>query len=284
MLATLIFCLPIMAQKSSETIKGNYPIQKTDNYSEVQIKNFFGSVTIESYKGNDLILEATKTIISEDEKGLEKGKNEIELVVYEHDQGVFVYLDHPCAIFDQEKLLLNYDCNDHGAFLKKEYEFNMDIVVKIPNTLNFVNVSTIDKGDVYIRGLQCELDASNVNGSLTVIDHSGNIEASTVNGDLMINFLNDPESYADFNTINGDIEVKCSKNLSARVNYKSMHGDFFTDYSDISFLPAEIIVSESKKTTSTKYRLSSVKSFSIGGGNTKFSFKTLNGDMYLRSN
>ena len=278
---SLLFCIILKAQESSENIKESYTIHNTDNYSEVHIQNLFGSVRVESYNGTTLLLEATKTISSKNQEGLNKGKSEIKLKVYEYAKGLFIYLDNPCAIFDEEKLRLNYDCNDHKGFNRSDYNFNMDITVKIPANVDYVHVSTVNNGDIYIKGLACNLDVSNVNGPLTIVDHAGNIDATTVNGDLDINFIKNPDSYAEFSTINGKIEVSCLKNLSAKIQYKSMNGSFYTDYDDITFLPAELTKSESKRSGSTRYKLNDIKSFSIGGGEAKFSFNTLNGNMYL---
>ena len=280
---TLIFCLPVFSQESIEKISESYAIPKADNYSEVHIQNLYGSITVESYDGKTLLLEATKTITAKNEDELEKGNSQIELGVYEYEKGLFIYLDHPCAIFDTEKLRLNYNCNDHRGFNKRDYKFNMDITVKIPKDINFVDASTINNGEIYIQGLNCDMNVSNVNGPVTVDDHAGNIEASTVNGNLTINFIKDPKSYAKFHTINGIIKVLCSKNLSAKVKYKSMNGDFFTDFDNIIFLPAELKKAQSKHINATKYKISDIKSFSIGGGETMFSFKTLNGNIFLTS-
>lgn len=279
----ILFSLSLIAIENSEKINKTLTIPETDNYSEVYINNLHGSITVESYKGKTLIVEATKTITAKNEQELEKGKNQIKLSVYEYDKGLFIYLDHPCADFDAKKLELCYNCDDHRNFWNKDYEFNMDIIVKLPEGVDFVDVSTVTNGEIYIQNLDCNLDVSNVNGSLEVKNHSGNIEASTVNGDVIVNFSSNPTSYANFSTINGTIEVECLKQLSAKVHYKTMHGDFFTNYDDIEFLASQLIKTENKHHNSTKYKMGSIKTFQVGNGNADFSFKTLNGDMYLKN-
>ena len=271
------------AIESSTEISEKYTIPGKDNYSEVYIKNLHGSIKVETYNGNVLQLEATKTIIASNDKNLEKGKSQISLKVCEFENGLFIYLDHPCVEFDLEELNLNYNCNNNCGFRERDYKFNMDIVVKIPKEVDFVDASTINNGRLLTQGLNCNLDVSNINGSLSVEDHSGNINASTINGDLYVNFSENPKSFARFSTINGDIEVNCLKNLSAKIQYKSMHGDFFTNYDDIEFLAPEMKKIESKRKNSIRYKLGFTKSFKIGSGETNFSFKTLNGDMLLKS-
>lgn len=283
---SLIFILSSLSSiafESSEKINKTYTIPEINNYSEVYISNLHGSVTVESYNGKTIVIEATKNITAKNEANLEKGKSQINLSVYEYDKGLFIYLDHPCADLDTENLELCYNCNDHRNFWNKDYKFNMDLVIKLPKGVDFVDVSTVNNGEIFIQNLECNLEVSNVNGSLEVKNHIGNIEASTVNGNVMVNFLNNPTSYANFSTINGTIEVECLKQLSAEVNYKTMHGDFFTNYDNIEFLANKIIKSESKHHQSTKYKLGSTKSFKIGNGEAEFSFKTLNGDMYLKN-
>jgi len=279
----MLFSLSLIAIESNDKINESYAIPGIDAYSEVYIKNLHGSVTVESYNGKTVVIEATKTITAKNENNLEKGKSQINLKAYEYDKGVFIYLDHPCADFNAEELELCYNCNEHRNFWNKDYEFNIDILVKIPKDVDFVEASTVNKGELKIQNLSCNLNVSNVNGSLEVENHSGNIEATTVNGDVTVSFLRNPTSYANFSTINGTIEVKCLKQLSAKVNYKTMHGDFFTNYDNIEFLANKLIKSENKHHQSTKYKLGSIKSFKIGKGEADFSFKTLNGDMYLKN-
>ncbi len=273
----------LFALESTEKIKEDYTVPEKDNYSEVFINNLIGSLTVESYNGKTLLIEATKTITAKSENGLETGISQISLAIYEFDRGLFIYLDHPCAQFDSEELQLNYNCNDYCDFNKRDYKFNMDILIKIPKSVDFIDASTVNNGEVYIQGLDCNLEAGNVNGSITVENHIGNIKARTVNGDVDISFIKNPESYAKFSTINGKIKVECLENLSAKVKYETMHGDFYTNYDDIDFLPAEIRKTESRKYKSTKYKLGSSKSLKIGNGETEFSFNTLNGDIYLTS-
>lgn len=279
----MLFSLSTIAIESNDKINESYAIPGIDGYSEVYINNLHGSVTVESYNGKTVIIEAIKTIRAKNETDLEKGKSQIKLSVYEYDKGLFIYLDHPCAVIDKEELSLCYNCNEHRHFWNKDYEFTMDIMIKIPKEVDYVDASTVNKGEILIQNLECNLEVSNVNGSLEVNNHKGNIEATTVNGDVTVNFLSNPSSYARFSTINGTIEVQCLKPLSAEVQYKTMHGDFFTNYDNIEFLANKLTKSESKHHQSTKYKLGSTKSFKIGNGEAEFSFKTLNGDMYLKN-
>lgn len=279
----MLFSLSMLAIESSDKINKSYIISEVDNYSEIYVNNLQGSVTVETYSGNKVIIEAIKTITSKNKKDLEKGRSQINLNVYEYDKGLFIYLDHPCADFDVDEMELCYNCDDHRNFWNKDYKFNMDIVVKIPKGVDFVDASTVNNGEILIQDLNCDLDVSNVNGSLEVKNHKGNIDATTVNGDVVVNFSSNPTSYANFSTINGTIEVECLKKLSAEVSYKTMHGDFYTNYDDIKFLANKLVKSESKHHKSTKYKMGSSKSLKIGDGEAEFSFKTLNGNMYLKN-
>ncbi len=276
----LLFSLSIFAQESTEKIKQSYNLPNL-NDSRVHIQNLQGSITVESYNGKMVLVEATKTIKSKTQKGLQKGKSEINISAYEYDKGILIYLDHPCAELHEENLQLNYNCHDRDY--NSDYKFIMDITVKVPKGVDFLDVSTVNKGDVIIANLEADLEVNNVNGSIVVSTHMGNIEASTVNGDLSIGFSKNPEKYAEFKTINGDIDVKCLSDLSAKIQYKSMHGDFFTNYDDINFLPSELKQTKKNADQSTKYKLSGIKTMKIGSGQAKFKFNTLNGDMFLTS-
>jgi predicted membrane protein len=273
----------LLAMQVKEKITKNLVIPKKNNYSEVHIRNLFGSVTVEAYEGNTLLIEATKTIYSNEEEELEKIKSEINIAVYEYDKGLFVYSNYPCAYLITDELRLDHkpDCAPH-EFYKNDRRISMDIIIKVPHDVDFLSAGAVDRGDVYINGMSCDLNASNVKGSIKIEEHSGNVKASTVDGDVYVDFSKNPDSYATFHTIFGKVEVFCLKDLSAKVHFKSLFGDFFTDYEDIGFFSNKDKNTKKKNSKSVKYKLGIDKSLRIGNGRVEFDFKSLYGNMYLK--
>ncbi len=279
-LALLTFSAVAVEYKKSS--KQEFEIPKSVKNSQVYIKNVFGSVNITTYKGDKLILEIDKTITGKVQEDIDLALKETSIRTEELSDGLFIYYDTPCTMVDLEKRKVRYDCNDEHGWSSPSYKVVTNLVVKVPENIDLF-ASTVNKGDVIVDGIRGNVNAHNVNGSVSVTNQIGNLKATTVNGDVDVSFNEDPSEYGYFKTINGDINVHCSKRLDAEVEYESMNGHFYTNYSNIEVLPAKVDKTSKITSKGTIYKLSANKHFKIGNGKIKFSFDTINGDMILKN-
>jgi len=144
-----------------------------------------------------------------------------------------------------------------------------------------VNASTVNEGNIEVRGLTGELEISNVNGSIRLEEIRGSAVASTVNGDVVVRFREvAPDTPMAFSSLNGDIDVTFPASIKVDAQMKTLNGDIFTDFEmDISSGS-----NVDKRRENGVYKVTVDKSISgtINGGGPKVIFKNHNGNIYIR--
>jgi len=241
------------------------------------LDNLNGSVTVTGTDNDNITINLEKSIKADDLSALETGINEVNIVFENVDDGYFVYTEIPCTKVDLEKKSLNYcHCEKNG------YKFRVDYFVEVPKKFN-VSVSTINLGKVEFTNVAGDITAKNVNGPVTLQDVAGKIIAHTINGEVAVNMPDQPLSGSSFSTINGDIQIECTPDLSAKIGYKIMHGDLYTNFTDISQFANKVTKSSDTKRSKTTYEISSRPQIQIGKGKNDLEFKTLNGNIYIRN-
>ncbi|MES1214410.1 MAG: hypothetical protein ABUT20_02745, partial [Bacteroidota bacterium] len=126
------------------------------------------------------------------------------------------------------------------------------------------------------------LDVSNVNGSITIANAKGVTDAETVNGNITVTYLSVPPDASSYNTINGDLKVTYPSAFSADLEFKSMNGNFYTDFEGVQVLPFKVVKSDDKEDGGTVYKLDKNSNFRFGKGGKTFRFETLNGNVYIK--
>jgi hypothetical protein len=239
------------------------------------IYNISGSVKVEGYAGNKVLLEINKTISADDNKNLETGKNEFKLDFEQKSDTVIAFIAEP---FDSRPHR-NRHYNDDREEI--EYSYNVDYTVKVPFSMN-LHISTVNDGIISVNNVSGTLRLSNVNDKISVINARGTTWAHTVNGDVSVSYLANPPEESSYYTINGNINVSYQPDFSADITFKSMHGELYTDFNQTERLPASVTKAQDKKGEGTVYKLNTTTSVRFGKGGRKFKFETLNGNVYIK--
>ncbi|MBD2769852.1 hypothetical protein IC235_18335 [Hymenobacter sp. BT664] len=257
-----------------EQINREFTLTADAARSTLALYNISGSVRVQGYAGNKVVVEATKTITADDAKTLELGKNEAKLGFTQHGDSVVVYLAGP---FDSRPLQ-----NDHRSRGRNhqeiDYRYDFDFVVKVPYELN-LHVSTVNHGAVLVQDVAGLLHVANVNGPITLKNVKGATQAHTVNGDVDASYATNPTGASSYHTINGRIRVHYPASLGADVQFKSMHGEFYTDFPNAETMPVQVTKNKEGQGGGTVYRLSKDTAVRIGKGGANLRFETLNGDV-----
>ena len=276
--ALLLLCSPACQAQASlrpqfkEQITKEFVLTAEAGRSTLALYNINGSVAVQGYAGNKVLVEATKTISADDAKTLETGKTEAQLGFTQRGDSVVVYLTGP------------YDSRPHNNDRcgwnrkKNNYRYDFDFVVKVPYQLN-VRVSTINHGDVKVRDVTGPLHVFNVNGPIVLANVQGSTEARTVNGNVDASYAANPPGASSYHTINGQIRVKYPASFAADMHFKSMHGDFYTDFPDAEMLPVQVTKNREGHGGGTVYQLTKDTAVRIGKGGPDLRFETLNGDV-----
>jgi len=229
-------------------------------------------VSVQGYPGNKIVVEATKTITANDAKTLELGKNEAKLGFAQHGDSVVVYVAEP---FDSRP-----HRNERGSWGHKDvdYHFAFDFVVKVPYAMN-LHVSTVNNGSMTVQDVTGPLNVGNVNGSITLKNVRGTTQARTVNGNVEATYAAAPPGASSYHTINGQIRLHCPASLGADLHFKSMHGEFYTDFANAEMLPVQVTKNREGQGGGTVYQLTKDTAVRIGKGGPDLRFETLNGDV-----
>lgn len=288
--AMILLCLIsaslIQAQTFTETITRELKFEKTGS-NTLMIFNINGAIRVEGYAGTTVQVEVRKKITGKTDARLEKGKQEIQLGTIDRADTLILFVEgleqfgrKTKRDFRQgQRVQWGYNWDDHrGNRQEKEYDYNMDFVVRIPRTAS-AYVSTINGGDVIVSGVNGQVWAEHINGSIRLVDLSGITHASTINGSVDVNYVSNPSGNSRYYSLNGDINVNFHPGLSAELTFKSFNGDFYSSVNEITTLPVR--VEKYAKGDGLGYKVNGNR-YKVRNGGPLLDFETFNGDVYLR--
>jgi hypothetical protein len=240
----------------------------------VAIYNLEGSVKVEGYSGDKVIIEIDKTISADDQQTLEDGKKEFKLEFEQKPDSVIAYIAEPWDTRPHQNWHYH---NDRHI----DYRCKLEFVVKVPFNVD-LTVSTVNNGHISVKNVYGSLKINNVNGPIEIVNAKGTTVAHTVNGGVTANYLSLPSEASSYYTINGDLKVTYPAALSADVAFKSMNGEFYTDFQNVQVMPTHVTKTENKNGNGTTYKLSKNSDIRFGAGGKIFKFETLNGNVYIK--
>ncbi|GAB2966454.1 hypothetical protein GCM10027048_41080 [Hymenobacter coalescens] len=266
-------CQAQQRQERTEQIKKEFTLPGTAARSTLALYNVFGSVRVQGYAGNAVVVEVTKTVRSESAQGLATGQQEAKLGFDQRGDSLVVYEAGP-----HDARPNRGNRNDSG---QRPYQHQFDFVVKVPAAMN-LHVSTVNGGEVSIQDVSGKLGAFNVNGPLSIKNARGSTVARTVNGNVDATYAANPPGPSSYNTINGQIRVTYPSDVAADVYFKSMHGELYTDFPNAAVLPVQASQNAQNTGSGTKYKLRKDTVVRLGSGGQEFRFETLNGDVTIK--
>ncbi|HEY2510453.1 MAG TPA: hypothetical protein VGI39_06345 [Polyangiaceae bacterium] len=139
----------------------------------------------------------------------------------------------------------------------------VDLVARVPAGVSIV-ASTLN-GDLRAQGVTGEVRASTLNGN---VDVSGGTvrEASTLNGDVIARFANPPSADATFSTNNGDVKVFFPARTDASVEASTAQGEL---HGNVGMRVSSVPGGYGPKSGSA----------TIGKGGPKIQARSINGDV-----
>lgn len=267
---------PAEAQEYKTHVSKEFTLQKAASATVLSIYNIYGSIKVEGYAGDKVIIEIDQKISAKSNDVLEEGKRDLKLAFDQTGDTITAYIAAP---YDSRPHRDYGNWNDNRRI---EYKYDLEFTVKVPYNMN-LNVSTVNNGNVVVKDVSGSLRVGNVNGGINVTNaKSGKMSIHTINGDVTVNHLAIPDSESSYYTLNGRLEVIFPQNLSADLQFKSMNGSFYTDFSDAEVLPGKVIKTQEKKAQGVVYKLNKNSDVRIGNGGKTFRFETLNGNIYIK--
>lgn len=277
------------AQTHREKINKELVFEKKSTSNALMIFNINGDVKVTGYAGDKIIVEVEKVINGKTEARLASGKEEIQLGVMDRADTILLYVQGVCSEFGKRQR--NRDnwqrkwngygynwSNCNGKNCEKGYDYEMNFTIKVPNNVS-VFASTVNNGDVAVESTTGYVLADNVNGSIRLTNIQGGTHASTINGDVDLEYTKNPVADCRYYSLNGDINAYFIKGLSAQVAFDSFNGDFFTNVDQLENMPVALEKKETGK--GIKYKVSGNR-YKVGNGGPLLDFETFNGNAYLK--
>ncbi len=235
------------------------------------IDNLNGDVSVEP--SSDGLVHVYLEILMEanNEQLLSKARKELELGQYVANDSIVLFTKAPFIKKCHWGNGWGYDIRNHP-----KYAFKYQYKVKVPREMS-LEAKTVNNGDVVVQDMDGPVKVCNVNGAVEVKNAKIIKQASTVNGDVTINFLKAPEEAIAFNTVNGDFKFTLPNDFNAKVYFDSMNGDLYTSF-DYKKLGARVTKSEKNGT----FKIGTKTGIEIGSAGPELSFKSINGNVYLK--
>jgi len=274
-----------LAQTSTETIRKEFAFEKKVPQNTVIIANINGNIHIAGYDGDKVIIEVEKTINAKTTGRLQEGKDKIQLGVLDRADTLVFYIAGTHATFcggNPDKSCYNswgyhWDCHD-GQDCGELFDFKMNFNVKVPKN-SHLHLGTINNGDITVKNVNGSVTATNVNGNVQLTNLTQQAVATTINGDLDIDYDHNPMADCRFYTLNGTINANFQKGLDANLNFQSFNGALFSNV-EVEPLPPQL--ERNSSDNGLKYTVHGNR-YRVGKrGVVKLDFETLNGNVYVK--
>ena len=285
----IVTTVSLCAQTYTEKITKTLSFGKVSDANTVIIANINGNVTVEGYGGTTVTVDVIKTVTGKTPERLEKGKQQIQLGELDQVDTLVLFVEGTGASFGRKtgvrrvtgNYRYNWCCDDcrNGCECRTDYDYKMDFVVKVPARTHVVS-GTVNNGNISISKVNGVVHADNVNGSIALTDLVREATASTINGDVDIEYASNPVKDCRFYSLNGDINALFQKGLAASMSFESFNGDFYTNINKLETMPATVEKQTDPK--GVKYKVNSNR-YRIGnGGAAMLDFETFNGDVFIK--
>jgi hypothetical protein len=182
----------------------------------LEIRGVNGEIRVERAAGAEAEVVAQKT-------GRKSDPSTVEIVVVPHGGGVTVCSVYP-AVDGREN-----ECKPGGGRNNtRDNDVKVEWTVKLPDGVT-LGAHTVN-GDVTVRDVTGEVRATTVNGDVDVSTR-GVAEAKTVNGSIRAALGRaDWTGAMEFTTVNGGITVEVPDGFNARVEASTVNGSIETDF------------------------------------------------------
>ena len=161
---------------------------------------------------------------------------------------------------------------------------DMHVIVQVP-ALTSAKVHLINGGDITMEGITGELEVQCTNGGIDLKNVGGSVVANAINGHVRVTFTSVAAGKPmSFSSLNGDIDVTLPSETKGSLSMKAdMGGEIYTDF-DLALTPQTAKPEVAQRDKKGRYRVTIDRSMhgTVNGGGPEFTFKTFQGDIYLR--
>jgi hypothetical protein len=256
---TLAVCALACAQEVSTGDRVVVPARNSTRPRLVDAAMTNGSITVKTYAGNEVIVEASGRS--------SRGRRER---TYEGLRRI-----------DVPPGGLEVDEEDNVVTVRMRGAPSADLTITVPVNTSLRLKST--NGSISADGVHGEIDASTTNGRVNLMNVSGTVVTDSHNGAVKVVMDRvEPGKPISFSSFNGDIDVTLPADFKANLKLRANRGEIYSDF-DMKLTPGGNIT-ERNDTPEGRYRVRVDRMItgSINGGGTEASFSTFNGKILIR--
>jgi hypothetical protein len=261
--APILAVLGLLSASAAEQKEATEKVFHGARGGRLTIENVTGPISVTAAPGPDVRVSIVKTVEARTAEELARAQSEVVLESGQEGADVRLHVKYPCE----------HGCCC-GGWDDRHYSVRYEFRVEAPAGMT-LKLSTVNDGDVTVRGGFGDFVVNNVNGSIEMSDIAGSGEAHTVNGKVRVEFAKNPTGPTSFKSINGELRVSFQPGLSADVRLKTFNGEAWTDF-DSTMLPAE-----GGHWTGKLYSRDGTTGIRIGAGGPVINFDALNGNIYI---
>jgi hypothetical protein len=217
-----VLALPAAGQSANDntyTWSGKIPAGRW-----IRVRNLNGGITVGVASGDNVEVTATKhwrrgdpSIVRFENKKYGPGNENVVI----------------CALWGPRSSCDEHNYDSHGDSNDRNSRNNNDVAVEfrvlIPKGVK-VSVGTIN-GAVTVDGATSDVDAGTINGEVEVATSGGSVNATNVNGGIHARLGHvDPDANMDMTTVNGMISVEFDGDFGGDVDLQTVNGSLNTNF------------------------------------------------------
>lgn len=177
-----------------------------------------------------------------------------------------------CAIWEKRNTRCDEDgYSSHGGDSwfdrDRDNDVSVEFTIRLPKGVK-LDASTVN-GGLSIEGATAQVKARTVNGSIEAASTSGPVSARTVNGGIRVKAGSIGEGPVEYETVNGGITLELPQGLNANIEMRTVNGSVTSED-----FPITVQGRFDRRRISGK----------IGKGGPELSVSTVNGSINLRRN
>ncbi len=252
---SILFLMSCCAFTQSEDLI--IELDKVKHYGYLQFDNPKGSVNINGYEGNMIIVTGTPRF-------REKGQD--QQVSYRK--------------ISQPRFSLSAEVKDNNVLLICEsYGNTIDFDIQVPNSMS-VKIKCLDNGEVSVYSINGEIEIENEYGNIFAGNISGSSVINTTYGNIRVVFKELVSGKpCMFTSFDGDIEVVFPENEKASLKISSPGGEIL---SQVNLKTYERKARLQSDQDIKRYTLENWTTATLNGGGTEIIISSYSGNIILK--
>jgi hypothetical protein len=155
-----------------------------------------------------------------------------------------------------------------------------DLEIEVPAKTN-LNLRTVTGRAISVDGVEGDIEVMAMNGSVNLTNIVGSVVAHSMNGTVLVSFLNIAAGKPmSFTSMNGNVDVTLPAASKANLKIRTGFGGIYTDF-DLQMTPPSGN-STQEQNGLRRIRVEKNVSGTINGGGADFDLRSQNGNIYLR--